>query len=281
MSVFRAILLLLMICPTLVLAQMSVAVSVLPQKMLLERIGGKHVEVNVVVGKGFDPATYQPTPRQITALANADLYLRTGVPFEDSWLPRFLSVNARLQVSDLREGIELLPVPGHARGEDTDVLDPHIWTDPLLMEHQAVLVRDLLQLRMPEHKAEFAANYMRLSHQLRDLDREIGQMLAPVDKRSFLVFHPAWGYFARRYGWQQLAAEHDGKEPNARDLALLIDQAIQQDIKRVIVQPQNNSKTAATLAKAIGGKLVVADPLAEDYFSSLREFASLLVRGHD
>ena len=97
--------------------------------------------------------------------------------------------------------------------------------------------------------------------------------LAALDSRRFLVFHPAWGYFARRYGWQQLAAEHDGKEPNARELGRLIEYAKAQGIRMVIVQPQNNSKMAQALAQAIGGKLVVADPLAEDYFSSLREFS--------
>jgi zinc transport system substrate-binding protein len=276
MSAFRIILLLILISPSSVVAGLSVFVSVLPQKMMVERVGGAHVEVSVMVGKGFNPATYQPTPRQIAMLANADNYLRTGVPFEDSWLPRFQSVNPRMRVLDLRDGIELLPVFKHAHGEPREALDPHIWTDPLLLDHQAALVRDLLQQQMPEYADEFAANYRRLSQQLHDLDQEIRHMLDAVDQRRFLVFHPAWGYFAHRYGWQQVAAEHDGKEPNARDLALLIEQAIQQGIHKVIIQPQNNSKTARTLAEAIRGKLVVADPLAEDYFSGLRDFARLL-----
>lgn len=281
MPAFKTILLLILICPSLAVGGLSVFVSVLPQKMMLERIGGKYVEVRVMVGKGYDPATYQPTPRQIAALADADMYLRTGVPFESNWLPRFQSVNPRMQVVDLRDGIKLKPVLKHNHGERQEVLDPHIWTDPLLLDHQAALVRDLLQRRLPEHADEFAEKYRHLSQQLHDLDQEISEMLAGVDQRSFLVFHPAWGYFARRYGWQQVAAEHDGKEPNARELALLIEQAIQHDIRKVIIQPQNKSKTARTLAEAIGGRLVVADPLAEDYFSGLRDFASLLGEGHD
>ena len=281
MFVSRVFLLLLMLCPSLAMAGLPVAVSVLPHKMLVEEIAGKHVDVTVIVGKGFDPATYQPTPRQISVIANAQVYLRTGVPFENSWLPRFRAVNPGLQVVDLRDGIELIPAPRHAGGAHAEVLDPHIWTDPQLMQHQAALVRDLLQLRLSRYKDEFSANYQRLSHRLQDLDQEISRLLGAVEERRFLVFHPAWGYFARRYGWKQLAAEHDGKEPNARGLARLMEQAREQGIRMVIVQPQNHSKTASALAQAIGGKLVVADPLAEDYFSGLREFASLLGGGHD
>ncbi len=277
MPAFKVILLLILTCPSLAVGGLSVFVSVLPQKMMLQRIGGTHVEVSVMVGKGYDPATYQPTPRQIAVLADADVYLRTGVPFESSWLPRFKSVNPQMQVVDLRDGIELRPVLKHNK----EVLDPHIWTDPLLLDHQAALVRDLLQQQLPEHADEFAENYLRLSRQLHDLDQEISQMLATVDQRNFLVFHPAWGYFAYRYGLRQVAAEHDGKEPSARELVLLIEQAIQQGIDKVIIQPQNNSKTARTLAEAIGGKLVVADPLAEDYFAGLRDFAGLLREGSD
>ena len=283
MLALKVILLLILVCPPLAAAQLSVFVSVLPQKVVVQRVGGAHVQVSVMVGKGFNPATYQPTPRQIGALAGADVYLRTGVPFEDSWLPRFQSANPQMQVLDLRDGIELMPMVKHTHDEHkhSDALDPHIWTDPLLLDHQAALVRGLLQQRLPEHADEFTANYQRLSHELQDLDQEIRQMLDAVDQRRFLVFHPAWGYFAHRYGWQQVAAEHDGKEPNARELARLIEQANQQGIHKVIIQPQNNSKTARTLAEAINGKLVVADPLAEDYFSSLRDFAGLLGEGRD
>ena len=281
MSGFKTILLSMLIYSSPALAGLSVFVSVLPQKMMVERVGGSHVEVGVMVGKGFNPATYQPSPRQLAQLANADAYLRTGVPFEKSWLPRFRSVNSQMTVLDLREGIQLMPVVKHAHADHQAVLDPHIWTDPLLLDHQAALVRDLLQQRLPEYADEFAANYQRLSHQLQQLDQEIGRMLDGVTQRRFLVFHPAWGYFARRYGWQQLAAEHEGKEPNAQELALLIQQARQQGISRVIVQPQNKGKTALTLARAIGGKLVVADPLAADYFSAMRDFARLLSESND
>ena len=76
MPAFRLFLLLLMICPALAMARLSAVVSVLPQKMLLEEIGGKHVVVNVVVEKGFDPATYQPDPREAWKKVKGRQHLR-------------------------------------------------------------------------------------------------------------------------------------------------------------------------------------------------------------
>lgn len=276
MSAFKSLFLFLLLWPSLVCAQLSVFVSVLPHKMIVERVGADRVKVNVMVGKGFNPAIYQPSPRQIGALADAQIYLTAGVPFEKSWLPRFKSANPRMQVFELNDGIDVLPVAGHNHAADGQFMDPHIWTDPLLLIRQALRVRDLLQQKMPAHAQEMELNYQQLKQELEHLDQEIHRQLDGLQQRSFLVFHPAWGYFARRYELQQVAAELDGKEPNARQLARLIEQAQQQGIDRVIIQPQNKAKTARTLAEAINGKIVLADPLAEDYFTSLRDFARLL-----
>jgi zinc transport system substrate-binding protein len=85
-----------------------------------------------------------------------------------------------------------------------------------------------------------------------------------------MVFHPAWGYFADNYGLTQVAIEHEGKQPGARGLAALIDQAKQANIKVVFVQPQFDKRQARQVAQAIGGAVVAVDPLAADYVDNLR-----------
>ena len=84
---------------------MPVFVSVLPQKYIVERIGGERVNVSVMVGRGQSPATYEPTPRQITRLANARVYFRLGVPFEDVWMDRLVAANPDMLIVNCREGI--------------------------------------------------------------------------------------------------------------------------------------------------------------------------------
>ena len=112
------------------------------------------------------------------------------------------------------------------------------------------------------------------------LDRELHALLDPLPNRGFMVFHPAWGYFADSYGLAQVPIEHEGKEPGARALAALIDQANRENIKVVFVQPQFDKRSATQVARAIGGAVVAVDPLAADYVDNLRrvgrEFAQAL-----
>jgi zinc transport system substrate-binding protein len=85
-----------------------------------------------------------------------------------------------------------------------------------------------------------------------------------------MVFHPAWGYFADTYGLTQVPIEREGKEPGARALAALIDQAKREKTQVVFVQPQFDKRSAVQVAQAIGGAVVAVDPLAPDYIDNLR-----------
>ena len=256
-----------------VASELTVFVSVWPQRFFVEQIGGPAVSVRAMVREGFNPATYEPTPRQIAALGQADIYVRSGVPFEDSWMQRISSVNPGLLLLDMREGVELIKLDDSHHGL---VMDPHIWTDPLLVKHHVALLRDRLMERLPGHAHAINANYAAFVSQLEALDEEIRQSLAHLEGKRFLVFHPAWGYFARRYGLEQIAVEHEGKEPTAAQLARLITLARNAGTRFILVQPQQNARIAQTLADAIGARVVTVDPLSEDYFASLRDMVRVL-----
>lgn len=255
-----------------------VFVSVLPQKTIVEGIAGDFLHTEVMVGKGFNPATYQPSPQQITRLSKAVLYVRAGMPFEQSWLPRFISVNPSMKVLDMREGLQLLPAHDHhpSHGHHAAETDPHVWTDPTLVRLHAQQLRDTLSQLYPAQSSRFDENYRRFATQLEQLDRELKRTLAPLQGSSFLVYHPAWSYFARRYGVQQIAVEHEGKEPNPRRLAQLVEVARKANIHIILVQPQHSSATAKVLADAIDARLLEMDPLEEDFAAALRKLAHTL-----
>ncbi len=269
---FLPFLLLIFTLQALAAKKPLVVVSVLPQKTIVQGVAGDLVDIEVMVGKGFNPATYQPSPRQIARLSRAVLYVRAGMPFEQSWLPRFTAVNPAMAILDMREGLKLLPAQGH-HAQDAD---PHIWTDPELVKQHAQRLRDRLDALFPAHKSRFDENYSRFAARLNALDRELQTTLAPVRGESFLVYHPAWSYFAHRYGLKQMAVEHEGKEPNPRSLARLIETAKRAHIHTILVQPQHSAATARVLADAIGAKLVQMDPLEADIFSALRKLAAAL-----
>ncbi|MCG6896910.1 MAG: zinc ABC transporter substrate-binding protein [Thiocapsa sp.] len=274
------ILFLLVLFPGLAAAAgpLSVFVSVVPQETFVSRVGGDHVRVRAMVRPGQNPHAFEPTARQIAALAGAELYVRIGLGFEDAWMTRLRAANPGMRVLDAREGIALRPGGhGHDRGE----LDPHIWTSPRVVKIMGARIRNVLSELAPDHAADFAANYQSLAADLDALDAAIRDRLAGLQRRRFLVYHPAWGYFAQDYGLEQVVIEKEGKEPGARALAELIDQARRDGIRVVLVQPQINPASAERVAQAIDGRVAAIDPLAGDYFANMRRVAELIAEaGH-
>lgn len=259
---------------------LSVFVSVLPQKTFVEKVGGQHVEVHVMVPPGHSPATYAPTPQQISALANAALYVRVGVPFEKAWMARIRAANPHMETLDARTGIDLRSIERHGHEHDAQTgeseRDPHVWTSPPLVSHMARNIRDALTGLDPAHGPDYARNYALFAAELEELDLDVRARLKELPKRKFMVFHPAWGYFADTYGLIQVPIEKEGKEPGARALTALIEQARREQVDVIFVQPQFSRRSASQVASAIGGRVVAIDPLAPDYVENLRNVARQL-----
>ncbi|MGE4578139.1 MAG: metal ABC transporter solute-binding protein, Zn/Mn family [Desulfuromonadales bacterium] len=264
-------------------APLQVFVSVLPQKYIVERIGGNEVTVSVMVGPGRSPATYEPTPKQMATLATAAVYFRIGVAFETVWMERIRSNNPDLRIIDLREGITLRAIeshhhPGHDHHDEEKgqgLKDPHIWTSPLLVQVMAGKVLSVLAALNPEAEETYRRNYQALISDLESLDRDIRTKLAPLKNRRFLIFHPSMGYFADTYGLQQVPIEMEGKEPGARTLARLIDEAKAQNVRVIFVQEQFSRRLAENIARSIDATVIAIDPLAEDYATNMRHIADV------
>ncbi|AFL74453.1 metal ABC transporter solute-binding protein, Zn/Mn family [Thiocystis violascens] len=284
---------------------LRVFVSVLPQQTFVERIGGSHVVVESMVKPGFSPHTYEPTPSQIARLAGADLYVSIGVPFEDAWAERIRATNPRMRMLDAREGIPPRAMEAHdhdegdaedqghaheeteTRRHDHETVrstsahadseqDPHIWTSPILVKRMAVNLQQALADLDPTHASEYQENLAAFTADLDALDRDIRAELAGLTHRRFMVFHPAWGYFAEAYELEQIPIEKAGKEPGPRSLAALIDQARLASVRVIFVQPQFPLKSAEQVAKAIAGRVEVIDPLSPEYFENLRRVARVI-----
>ena len=250
---------------------LPISVSILPQKYFVERVGGQHVAVSVMVRPGQSPETYEPTSRQMTALARAQLYFSIGVPFEASWMTRILAANPALQIVPLQRGIALLPLTG-ASGEPAG-MDPHVWTSPQRVKVMAAGIRDALIKTDPTHRGDYDANEQAFRTELNTLDQNIRAILAPVKGKAFMVFHPAWGYFANDYGLRQIPIAAEGKEPGAKALAQAIELGKREGVKVIFVQTQFSRHTAETIAAAMGARVVGVDPLAENYPQNLLRVA--------
>lgn len=261
--------------------RLKVAVSIIPQKNLVERIGGELVDVQLIVQPGQSPATYEPTPRQMADISQADLYYRIGVPFEHVWMERIQSAYPKLPILDARAGIELRAMDeedhhdhGHDHGEDG--LDPHIWLSPPLIKIMAQSLRDRLIELLPKQRDLLVKNHAAFLLSLDSLDSDIRAALAGAKTKKFMVYHPSWGYFADTYGLQQIPIESEGKEPGAKALARLIEEAKENQISAIFVQKQFSQDQAKAVASSVGAKVVAIDPLSTDYPENLRDVAKAM-----
>ncbi len=255
---------------------LSVCVSIPPQAFLVEQIGGDRVAIEVLVGPGQSPATYDLTPAQMVALDDADVYFRIGVPFEDTLMERIAASMPDLNVVDLRDGVELQPIGEHAEEDDGHGhgrMDPHTWLDPRLVAIQAETVRAELARLDPGSAHGFGANATALLSDLAHLDLQIEELLRPAEGRKMFVFHPSFGYFCRAYGLEQVAIEVSGREPGPRELQAIVEAARADNVTAIFVQREFADASARALAADIGARIVTLDPLSGDYVANLREMA--------
>lgn len=270
--------------------RITVFVSINPQQYFVQQIGKDRVDVRVMVPPGASPATYEPRPKQMADLSAARVYFAIGVAFENAWLEKISAVNPGMKVVHTDNGIKKIPMADHFHPDqasrdyrkenhsDEDDrsgpgLDPHIWLSPPLVKIQARSILTALQDIDPGHQDRYAANYYQFIARIDELDADLKQTFAGKQHRQFMVFHPAWGYFGRAYGLQQVPIEIEGKSPKPARLKALIEHAREKGIRVIFVQPQFSSKSAELVAREIGGQVVLADPLAEDWLANLTAVA--------
>lgn len=262
---------------------LKVTVSILPQKYFVEQIAEEKVKVNVMVRAGFSPATYEPKTSQMKLLSDSQVYFSIGVPFENSWLEKFENANKKMLLVNTSKGIAKLEMSEHDHHEDEnekehhqeenkhqenhseDGLDPHVWLDPLLVKIQAKSIYETLIKVDYKNKVFYTKNYHNFLKKLDELNIQIESKLKNVSKSEFMVFHPSWGYFAKRYDLEQIIVEKEGKEPKPKEIVELIKEAKEHQIKVIFVSPQFSQKAAKTIAQSIKGKVVNIDHLAYNY----------------
>lgn len=259
-------------------SKLFVFVSIPPQAYFVERVGGEMVDVQVLVPPGQSPATYEPTPMQMSALAKADVFFRIGVPFETALMERIEASMPDLNVVDMRQGVPLRTFGAHKHvaadwvsERDGGANDPHIWLAPRLVEVQIQTIAEELARLDPPHAESYYQSMRQFRTELQQLHHELEQILPAGG--SFLVYHPSWGYFADEFGLKQVVVEVEGKEPGPRRLQQIIEWAREHSVNTVFVEPQFATASARSIAREIGAEVVSIDPLARDWMDNLREVA--------
>lgn len=268
----KLVFLLLLLIGTVV-AKVNCIVSVLPEQTFAKAIGGDKVNVTVMVPPGQEPHTYEPKPSQMREISKADLYLTLGVPFEESWLPKLRNQNSKMEIINVGKGVERVEITkNHHNG-----LDPHIWTSP---ENVKIIAKNIYSALMAKDKVNsdyYKSNYEKFLTKIDETDKEIKKILSSLPKGTkFMVFHPAWGYFAKEYGLEQIAIEAGGKEPKPKQLIHLIDEAKKQKVKAIFTEPEFSQKAAKLIAKEAKINVVAVSPLNPNWSQNLIDLAKAI-----
>lgn len=268
-----------------------------------------------MVKPGASPATYEPKPKQMAALSKTEIYFSIGAPFERAWLPKFSKLSPKMEITATDAGIKKRSVEKHVHhGEEGEehhdehgetheegehhnhdhdaehndhdhdhgehdhegISDPHIWLDPMLVSKQADTITQALCAKDAENCAFFKTNNESFKKELRALDSTLREIFKNKNGMHFMVFHPSWGYFADRYGLEQIPVELEGKEPKPSDLKEFINTVKELGLNTIFIQPQFSRKAAELIASETGATVIAVDPLAKNWEENLIYTAKLI-----
>ena len=281
------LLFLLVIVPAILWAgedRITVAVSLQPYATLVKMLGGDRVNVVTLLPPGADPHNFEPKPAVIKAFSVAQVYFTDGSGLDKTWMPRFLGANKNVQVVDISKGIEWMKseeehgAHGHHHDEE---MDPHIWTSPTRMRFLAQNIFQELKKLDPKYVIDYVNRASMVQDELALVERQLNEAVIsmPKDRRSFIVFHPTYGYLAKDFKLKQYTIEVNGKEPKPRDLANLVKVGRKNGVKTVFVQPQFSKRAAETIAKELGAVVVETDPLSADFIGNTQKFIKAIKEG--
>lgn len=255
-----------------------ITVSILPQKYFIEELVGQKANVNVMVPPGASPATYEPSVSQLSLLDRSALYMQIGhLGFELGWMDKIRSVNPDMEVINLSDGIELIygDAHDHNHGHDDgnnhshEGADPHIWMSARNAGIMAKNMAEALTGVFPEDEEQITVRLSALLTSLDTLDKEIRDILAGSEGKSFMIYHPALSYFARDYGLEQLSLEIEGKTPSPSHMKKLTDLGREHQVSSILIQKEFDVKNAQVLASELDARIITINPLDEAWPSQI------------
>lgn len=273
-------------------AKPVVSATILPVEYFIEQIGSNSVEITTIVKANADPHSFEPKVSDMKKLEFSDLFFAVGIEYEGVWLPKFSKAYPNLKIintqanahiphdHDNHDGHDHEDEEHHGDhdnhdGHDHEEFDTHIWLDPIMVKDQAKIIAQALSDEYPQNSQIYSQNLDKFNQEIDKLDSYIKDSLKDLKNRKFMVFHPSWGYFAKRYDLTQIAIESGGKEPKPAALARLIKRAKDENIKVIFTSPGFSKKSAELIAKQTGAKLIEIDPLSKEWLENMYKIADI------
>jgi zinc transport system substrate-binding protein len=281
--------------------KLLVAATILPLGDFCQHLGGDLVQVQVLIPPGASPHVFEPAPSVMARTSRARVFVYIGAGLEP-WAAKVLHSRGPggLVVVEAAQGVPLLDMAAHHHDkgeaeahheaenaeahESHPAGNPHIWLDPVLAQGICRQIAGAFMQADPGHRAQYEANLRKYLAALIALDQEIKTHAQGWRLRDYVSFHPAFSYFARRYGLREVGTIEaaPGREPSPRHLRNLVAAIHSYGIKVVFAEPQLNPRVAEVIAQEAGVRVLRLDPMGggppygSDYLKLMRYNLAML-----
>jgi zinc transport system substrate-binding protein len=250
--------------------KIPVAASIFPVADMVKQVGGDYVEVFSVIPPGASPHTYEPKPSVLKNISSAKIFFMVGAGLE-YWNEKFVkNAGGKMLKVVLSDGVDLIREKEHhhakkaGKPESEDIFaNPHIWLDVEIAKSMVKKIVSAMASFDKEHAAYFEERGRKYTAELDGLDRMIYKETGMFKIKKYVSFHPAWEYFARRYGLESVGVIESvpGKSPTPLEIKRIIENIKIHGVKAVFAEPQFNPKVAEVIAGESGIKVLMLDPM--------------------
>ncbi len=262
--------------------KVNIYTTVYPLSYFAERIGGDYVNVSSIYPPGTNEHTFEPTQQDMMKLADSDLFFYIGLGLE-GFVENAKSTLENENVKLVATADSIAEEKLHASSEHEDEhaheehshdehnhgdIDPHVWLSPVISQDLALSIKNELVKALPEQEKTFNDNYNLLISELETLNKDFEKMTSEAATKTFFISHASFGYIAEAYGLEQVAVAglNSQSEPSQKELAKIVEQAKELNIKYILFEQNVSSKLATVIQNEVG-----ADTLTLHNLSVLTE----------
>ena len=276
---------------------------------LAQEIAGDKAEVTCLIPKGQGVHGFEPSPKDINGLNDADLFIYNGAGLESFTDSLKDTLNGDVSLVEASKGIDLLAGGHHHHDEDEATehdhdhnnhnndnheheaaghehdhggMDPHVWMAPDNAEEMAENIYEAMAAKDPDNEDFYKANYEKLAGQFEALDESFEKVLDHVKHKDIVVSHEAYGYLVKEFGLNQIPIEgiNSESEPDPKAMKDIIDLMKAKGIKTVFTEPEGDDKIAQTIASETGAEVKELDPMEyetdKSYFERMESNLKIL-----
>jgi zinc transport system substrate-binding protein len=250
--------------------KITVAASIHPVSDMAKQVGGDYVDVITIIPSGASPHTFEPKPGLLKKISSAKIFFMIGAGLE-YWNEKFAgNYRGKTKRVVLSDGIDLIKENGDGHDKkhegthsDEPHANPHIWLDVETAKIMVQRIKDELISADMEHAAYYEEKCAGYSADLDALNLLIKNAVGKFKIKKYVSFHPAWDYFARRYGLESAGVIESvpGKSPTPSEIKTIIGNIRKYGVKAVFAETQFNPKVAEVIAKEAGAKVLFLDPI--------------------